>query len=57
MAVVEPFTKTVKKENHTFHVTIVNFDPEKHPDIFNRELAKALLKQYNDGEVSETIRS
>ena len=45
MAIKAPFLITKKYPNFTAHVTIVNFDPDKHPDIFNRKLAEIIINK------------
>ena len=47
MAIKPPFTITTKYPNFTAHATITNFDPDKHPDIFNRKLAEIIVSRVN----------
>ena len=39
---------TAKTSNYTFHVTVINFDKEKHQDIYNEQLAKLLIKNQKE---------
>ena len=47
MAIKSPFTFTKKYPKFTAHVTIINFDTEKHPDIYNRRLAEYIVNKAN----------
>ncbi|SFM14308.1 hypothetical protein [Pelosinus propionicus] len=47
MAIKSPFTITTKYPKFTTHVTIINFDTDKHPDIFNRKLANIMINKIN----------
>lgn len=41
-------TTTSKVGKYTFHVTLVNFNKEKHQDMFNSHLAQLLLKNHQE---------
>lgn len=47
MAIKPPFTITKKYSKFTAHITITNFDANKHPDIFNCKLAEILVNKAN----------